>query len=52
MRATWPCALPARVGKQLAAQSNQAARGDAELHAHAAGMMVHHLFHLAAPGAE
>ena len=42
----------ARIGEKLAAQSDQAARRDAELHAHAAGMMVHHFFHFAAARAE
>src|ERR1700722_7404865 len=42
----------AGIGKKLAAQSNQAARGDAEFHAHAAGMMVDHFFHFAAARAE
>src|SRR6202030_1646717 len=42
----------ARVGEKLAAQSDQASRWDAELHAHAAGMMVHHFFHFAATRTE
>ena len=42
----------ARVGEQLAAQANQSARRNAEFHAHAPGMVVHHFFHFAAPRAE
>src|SRR5579862_352886 len=42
----------ARIGKELAAQSDQATRRDAELHAHAARMMVYHFFHFAAARAE
>src|SRR5689334_18464305 len=42
----------ARVREELTAQSNQAARGDFELHAHAARTVIHHLGEFAAPAAE
>ena len=38
----------ARVCHQLAAQSNQPTRRNAEFHAHAPGIVVHHFFHFAA----
>src|SRR5580704_10015395 len=38
----------ASVSHQLAAQSNQPARRDAELHAHAAGIVIDHFFHFTA----
>src|SRR4029077_8891173 len=42
----------ARIGEELAAETDQSARRNAELHAHAAGMMVDHFFHFAAAAAE
>ncbi len=41
----------ARVGQQLAAQTDQAARGDFEIHAHTAGIVIAHFEHFAAAGA-
>src|ERR1700685_4590889 len=42
----------ARVGQQLAAQADQPARGDFEVHAHAAGIVIAHFEHFAAPRAK
>ena len=42
----------ARFGQQLAAQADQPARGNAELHAHAAGAVVDHLRQFAAARAQ
>ena len=42
----------ARVGEDLAAQADQAARGHVKFEAHAAGAVVDHLDHLALAGAE
>src|SRR5713226_3028354 len=42
----------ARVREQLAAQADQAARGDFEIQAHAAGIVVAHLEHFAAAAAD
>ena len=39
----------ARVGQQLAAQADQPARRNLEVHAHAAGVVIAHLQHFAAP---
>ena len=42
----------ARFGQQLAAQSDQSARGNAELHAHASRAVIDHLRQFAAPRAQ
>ena len=42
----------ARVRQQLAAQADQSARRNLEVHAHAPGVVIAHLEHFAAPAAE
>src|ERR1700751_2783848 len=42
----------ASVGKELAAQTDQSARRNAEIHAHAAGAVIAHLDHFAASAAQ
>ena len=42
----------ARFGEQLAAQADQAARGNAKFHAHAPGAVIDHLRELAAARAQ
>ena len=42
----------ARVRQQLAAQADQSARRDSEIHAHAAGAVIAHLDHFAAAAAK
>src|SRR5882762_1061608 len=43
---------PARIREQLAAQADQAARGDFEIEAHAAGIVIAHLEHFATTAAD